>query len=351
MGHLFIFERTLFNVNGTKTMLSVKQKIIVLVGPTASGKSDLGVVLAKKFGGEIISADSRQVYRGLDIGSGKITKQEMRGGPHFCLDIVSPKKVFTAKEYMRCANTAIAAIGAKKKVPIMVGGTGFYIDAALGNIPLADVAPNPALRQKLAKKSVAQLFAMLKKLDPKRARTIDAKNPMRLIRAIEIYWGNQCTPLTHSRRASARLRGFRAFLPLASLGDRAKKGEKSVHGVIGSPLHILWIGMGRSPEELKKRIGRRLTQRLPGIIREVKRLHHLGEVSWKRLYDLGLEYRFVSLYLRGKLSETDMKAQLETAIRHYAKRQMTWFRRNKKIHWISNKKNAEKLVQKFLKKK
>ena len=300
-------------------MLPVKQKIIVLVGPTASGKSDLGVALARKFEGEIISADSRQVYRGLDVGAGKITKKEMRGVPHFCLDILSPKKVFTAKEYAHCTSAAIDAIQANKKIPIIVGGTGFYIDTALGKMPLADVAPNPTLRKKLAKKSASQLFALLKKLDPKRARTIDAKNPVRLIRAIEIAIEKpHPNPLLRKERAHTQ--------------------------------QILWIGIRRSPEELKKRIEQRLIRRLPGIIKEVKKLR-LGGVSWKRLYDLGLEYRFVSLHLRGKLSETEMKTQLETAIRHYAKRQMTWFKRNKQIHWISNKKDAEKLVRNFLKKK
>ena len=323
----------------------VKQKIIVVVGPTASGKSDFGVVLARKLGGEVVSADSRQVYRGLNAGSGKITKKEMRGVKHYCLDIVSPKKIFTAKDYERCAQQAIADIAKKNKIPVIVGGTGFYIDVALGRVQLADVPPNFALRKKLAKKSALQLFAFLKKLDPKKAKNIDAKNPVRLIRAIEVLLGNQCTPFTHSRRASARLRGFRSFLPLASLVDRAKKGEKPVHGAIGFPNNILWLGIKRSPEELKKRIERRLIKRMPHIIREVKKLRDDG-VSWKRLFDLGLEYRYVSLYLQKKLDKKTMAQQLETAIRHYAKRQMTWFRRNKKIHWV-NTKTATTLVKKF----
>ena len=204
-------------------MPAVKQKIIVVVGPTASGKSDMGVSLARTFGGEIISADSRQVYRGLDIGSGKITKKEMCGVPHFCLDLASPKKIFTAKDYERCARSAIGNIRQKNKIPIFVGGTGLYIDVALGRMRLADIPPNPRLRKRLAKKTAAQLFTLLKKLDPKRARAIDAKNPVRLIRAIEIALNERIT--------SEPLNGFFALFGTVSevrqRADEEHKGAKS----------------------------------------------------------------------------------------------------------------------------
>ena len=166
--------------------MEFKRKIIVILGPTASGKSALAVKIAKKINGEIISADSRQVYKGLDIGSGKITKKEMGGISHYCLDIVSRKKIFTVVDFKKCADKAIEEIFAKNKTPIIVGGTGLYIQAIVDNIVLPKVKPDWKLRKELEKKTTEEMFAMLKKLDPKRAKNIDAKNPRRLIRAIKI---------------------------------------------------------------------------------------------------------------------------------------------------------------------
>ena len=292
----------------------MRSKIVVVVGPNASGKSEFAIRLAKKINGEVISADSRQVYKGLDIGSGKITKKEMRGVRHHCLSIANPKKIFTALDFKKCSEQAIANILSRDKTPIIVGGTGFYIDVALGRIKLGGVPPNHALRKKLAKKSAAELYKILKKLDPKRAKIIEQKNPRRLVRAIEIALVNK--PQTK----------FRSLIDLNLVWGK-----------------IIWFGIKRPPEKLKKRIRARLLKRLSGIIREVKKLHTAppagGGLSWKRLFDLGLEYRYVSLYLRGKLSKDDMVRQLEIAIWHYAKRQMTWFKRNKKIRWISNPKS------------
>ena len=226
-------------------------KIIVIVGPNASGKSDFAVRLAKKINGEIISADSRQVYKGLDIGSGKIIKKEMRGIPHHCLSIANPKKVFTALDFKNCAQKATTMIYHSGKTPIIVGGTGFYIDAALGRVKLGGVSPNLKLRKRLAGKSAAKLLKMLKKLDPKRARTIEQKNPRRLIRAIEIA----------EKRTSAKKR-------------RGDNGEESKINTSA----ITWLGIKRPPEELKKRIRNRLLRRLQGIIREVgrSRREHYG---------------------------------------------------------------------------
>lgn len=335
-----------------KSIHKMRKKIIVIVGPNASGKSNLGVFLAKKLQSEIISADSRQVYKKLNVGSGKITKKEMGGVTHHCLDIVNPKKTFTAYDYKKCAREAIQKIWRENKTPIIVGGTGFYIDATLGRVKLSNVPPNLKLRKWLTTKSVDQLFLMLKKLNLGRAKNIDKNNKVRLIRAIEIMLENQRTLFTYSRPASAGLRGFRAFLPLVppmrDFVDHAKKAEKSVQRVIGFPIkNILWIGIKRSPEDLKKRIHNRLLRRLQGIIKEIESLRKNG-LTWKRLFDLGLEYRYVSLYLRGKLSKENMLKKLETEINKYAKRQMTYFKRNKNIHWVKSKKEVKKLSQHFL---
>lgn len=317
-------------------------KIIVIVGPNASGKSSLGVKLAKKYNGEIISADSRQVYRGLNIGSGKITKKEMRGVPHHCLSIANPKKVFTALDFKRCAQKAISDILSRGKTPIIVGGTGFYIDAALGRVRLGGVPPNHALRRKLKNYSTIQLLNYLIKLDSARAKNIEQKNPVRLIRAIEIATANHASPQKH------------AYSPAGELLFSRRRAAKGFFGEHSSPLpcpllykegrwggKTIWLGIKRQPEELKKRIHKRLIARLPRIIREVKKLHAappVGEgLSWKRLFDLGLEYRYVSLYLRGKLSHLQLTNQLTSQIWHYAKRQMTWFKKNTEIKWISMK--------------
>ncbi len=166
-------------------------KLIVLLGPTASGKSDLAIKLAlflqkKSLKSEIISADSRQVYKGMDIGTGKVTKKEMRNIPHHLLDVVSPKIRFTVTQYQKLTLKKIKEIMKKNKLPIIVGGSGFYIQSIVDGLVVPHVKPNWQLRKKLEKKSVAELYKMLKKIDPNRARTIERKNPRRLIRALEI---------------------------------------------------------------------------------------------------------------------------------------------------------------------
>lgn len=164
----------------------MKKQVLVIVGPTASGKSALAVRLAKRFDGEIISADSRQVYRGLDIGSGKITEKEKGGIPHHLLDIVSPKRVFTVAQYQKLAKRKIAEIIERRKLPIICGGTGFYVQSVIDDLALPKVKPNSRLRKSLNQKTAPELFQILQKLNAKRAVKIDRNNPRRLIRAIEI---------------------------------------------------------------------------------------------------------------------------------------------------------------------
>src|SRR3989338_8537223 len=170
-------------------MISLKnkeKKVIVITGQTATGKSDWGVKIAKKFNGEVVSADSRQVYTGLNIGTGKVTKKEMRGVLHHLIDVANPTRVFTVAEYQKLARKKIDEILKKGKLPIIVGGTGFYIDVLLGDVTLSSTPPNKLLRKKLKQKTAQELFSILKKIDPAKALTIDKHNPVRLIRAIEI---------------------------------------------------------------------------------------------------------------------------------------------------------------------
>lgn len=274
--------------------------LIVILGQTATGKSAYAVALAQEINGEIISADSRQVYKGLNLGTGKVTKKEMGGIPHHLLDVANPSQQFSVANYQELTKKAIEKIHKKNKIPILVGGTGFYLDAVIHGTKLPEVPPNATLRKKLAKLSAERLFAMLKKIDPLRAQTIDAKNPVRLIRAIEIA---------------------------KALGHVPKVITTNKYPVIK-------IGIMLPDEVLKERIHTRLLDRLTqGMLREAIRLHRDG-LSWRRMEELGLEYRYMARHLQGKITHNQMLQQLENEIWKYAKRQKTWFKRDKEIIWI-----------------
>ncbi len=277
-----------------------KPKIYVIVGPTASGKTAYSIKLAKKVKGEIISADSRQVYKGLDIGSGKVTKKEMAGIPHHLLDIANPKKVFTVADFKKLAEKKIREILDRGKTPIIVGGTGFYIQAIVDDLILPEVPPDKKLRAELKKLTTAKLFNLLKKLDPARAKTIDSQNPVRLIRAIEI----------------AQVMGK---VPESGLHDPQYNFEV--------------IGIKIPQEKLNTKIHERLAKRMKkGLIGEVKKLHENG-LSWKRMEELGLEYRYLGRFLQNKITKQEMLTQLEREIIKYSKRQMTWFKKDQRIKW------------------
>ena len=284
------------------TSTARRPKIIVILGPNASGKTALAIAIAKKFNGEIISADSRQVYRGMDIGTGKVTKREMRGIPHHLLDVASPKKTFTVARYQVLGRRAIKKILKKGKLPIIVGGTGFYIDALLYDYALPAIKPDPALRRKLEKESAEALFKKLRRLDPRRAKRIDRHNKRRLVRALEIIIGTgKPVPVLRRKKPS---------------------------------FDVLKLGIKLPQEILKARIRKRLRMRLKkGMVEEVKRLRR-GGVSLKRLDNFGLEYRYISRYLQGLLTKKEMIDLIEKESWRYAKRQMTWFRKDKTIRWL-----------------
>lgn len=286
-----------------------KPKILTIVGPTASGKSDLAVKIAEKYNGEIISADSRQVYKGLNIGTGKITKKEMRGVPHHLLDVADPKKRFTVSDFKDLADKAIEEIASRGKLPILCGGTGFYIDAVVNNVLLPDVKPDNVLRKKLFKKSNDALFKMLQKMDSERAKSIDKRNKIRVIRAIEI-----------------------------------SKALGKVPPITADPkFKTIFIGIKMDKEMLQERISKRLISRLKkGMINEAKKLH-AGGLSYKRMEELGLEYRFLAQLLQNKISKIELITKLNTEIWHYARRQIQWFKRNKKIKWFALKEKGHEI--------
>jgi len=287
-------------------------KIIAVIGPTASGKSGLGIFLAQKLKGEVISADSRQVYKGMDTGTGKVSKREQKLIPHHLLDVADPKRYFSASRFKKLAEKAIKEILKKGGVPVIVGGTGFYIDTLVGKFSLPEVKPNKKLRSHLEKFNTDHLFKVLKKLDPDRAAAIDKNNKPRLVRALEI---------------------------VLITGKPVPKLDPTSH------YQVLWLGV--NSKDLGKRIKQRLEKRLKqGMIQEVKKLRCQG-VSFKRLEKFGLEYYWVARYLQNKITLEKMKKELLQDIFQYSKRQMTWFKKNHDIHWIQNQNQALKLARKF----
>jgi tRNA dimethylallyltransferase len=294
----------------------MEKQVIAIVGQTATGKSQLGITLAKKFHGVIVSADSRQVYRGLDIGSGKVSKREQRATPHYLLDVADPRRTYTVAQYVHAARKAIHKMHQRGQTPILVGGTGFWIDALLLGTSIPAVPPNPRLRKRLGKRTAAALFAQLQRLDSRRAKNIDRHNPIRLIRALEIV-------LTTKKP-----------VPAATTEQR---------------YDVLWLGLQQPIQKLRVAIHTRLRRRLrTGMVAEVRKLLQRG-VPAKRLFNLGLEYRYVTRFLQRELTREEMFEQLENAIVQYAKRQRTWFARNHNIHWVKNTREATALVRNFLK--
>lgn len=298
-----------------------KNKLLVILGPTASGKSDLAIKLAKMFDGEIVSADSRQIYKGMDIGTGKVKIESINndlyseGARHHLLDVADPKEYFSVSQYQKLAVQAIKDIQKRGKLPILCGGTGLYLSAVTEGWQLSDVPPDNALRQKLERLSNEGLLLKLRALDPKRAKTIDKSNRRRLIRAIEI----------------ATLKGY-----VPSLKKTPPAWD------------ILILGIKKDKKELRELILARLEKRLKeGMIDEVRSLKDNG-VSSGRLEDFGLEYRWVNRYLEKKIPLPEMKKKIHQHSCQYAKRQMTWFKKIPDVRWIDNDNEAAQSVSDFV---
>ena len=330
-------------------------KSLVILGPTSSGKSSLAIDVAKQWNGEIISADSRQVYRGMDIGTGKVPKdtlqqttdnepQEISGAalsaarcelyvsegvPHHLLDVADPNDDYNISHFLRDARAAIGDIASRGKLPIVCGGTGFWIQALVEHQTLPNIPPDPSLREALSQKTPEELFEMLARLDPKRTEIIDQKNPRRLIRAIEIAKFKE----QDARSTEQKPPDPRSLIPTYC----------SLILALCPPKDIL-------DAKIKARLDARFAE---GMIDEVAQLHE-NNISWERLDAFGLEYRWISRFLRGIIDEQEMKERLFFDSIHYAKRQMTWIRRwqksNPTLHIVATKENALALTEEFLKK-
>ncbi len=295
-------------------------KLIVVLGPTASGKSSLGISLAQRFHGEVVSADSRQVYRGLDIGTAKVTAEEQTIVPHHLLDIADVKETYTVSQFQRQAIVAINAIAARGSQPFLVGGSPHYIQVVVDNLDIPAIPPQPALRAELEARSLVDLLAQLEELDPQSAAVIDRNNPRRVIRALEVCLASG-KPFSEQRKIAAPL------------------------------YNSLLLGLHWPRPELYQRIDQRVDERMQqGMVQEVRDLLARG-VSHERLEALGLEYRFIGRWLRGEFpGEHIMVERLKFAIHDFTRRQLTWFRKDSRIVWIAgtHPEHAEKLVQAFV---
>lgn len=296
----------------------MNNKLVVIAGTNASGKSGLGIELAQKYNAEIISADSRQVFKGLDLGSGKVTEEEMRGIKHYLLDVAGPNDFFSLSQYQKLAYEAIDRVLESGKTPFLVGGTGLYINAVTDGYSLSDASPDPELRKQIEAKSIQELIDLIREKAPEALEKLDLCNKRRLERAAE-------------------------------------------KAVIGAPMNLpsekryetLVLGVTWPKEKLHKRIEERLDRRLEqGMIEEVIRLREEGATD-EFLYKLGLEYRYILMYLRGEFTtREEFRGELFKEIRHLAKEQMTWFRKRKDITWLDMEKDpyeeAVRLIDDFL---
>jgi tRNA dimethylallyltransferase len=294
-------------------------KLVVILGPTASGKTDLAIKIAKKFGGEVVSADSRQIYRGMDIGTAK--PLELHGVPHHLIDIKNPNQKYTVAEFKKDAIKAIKNIQKRGKLPILAGGTGLYIKAVVENLDIPKVKANPLLRRKIEKemqeRGLDYVFQKLIKLDPEAVYIVDPKNPRRVIRALEVVLLTK-KPFSRQRK-------------------------------IGKPVFdVLEIGISVPNEKLKEKIDKRAEQMVKdGLAREVESLIKKYGINQQAFDAIG--YREIAEHLSGKITLAQALEKIKTNTWHFAKRQTTWFNSDSKIRWVKNYKEAEKLVKEFVK--
>jgi len=311
------------------------QKLIVILGPTAAGKTSLALKLAQEFDGEIISADSRQIYRGMDIGTDKIKNgglkqtppasrpkidklfyDQIKGINHYLIDIVNPDEEYTLAQFKKDAVTAIQDIQKRGKLPFLVGGTGLYIKAVVDNLQIPSVPPDEAIRSELEAMNNEKLMAELEKLDPVSAKKIDLNNKRRLIRAVEV----------------CRITG-------QPFSEQTKKGEQL--------FDILQIGLKAPREKLYERIEQRVEEMFTeGLLEEVKGLAEKYSSDLPAMSGIG--YKEVGQYLQNKISLEETKELIKRNSRRYAKRQLTWFKRDERIKWVEDYKRIKLIIEKLI---
>lgn len=294
-------------------------RIVCIVGPTSSGKTALSVEVAKKFNGEIINADARQIYHGFVIGTGQPTKEEQQGIPHHLFGFLEADRVYSVAEWKQSALDLIQDISSRVKLPVLVGGTGMYLQALVDNYEPPTVPAQPELRAELAGRSLEQLIRALERLDPDAVTWVDLKNRRRVERAIEV---------------------------VTTTGKSFKEQRLQ-----GKPLvDALLIGLQRSPEELRTRINAAIDQMFArGWKEEVANLHASG-ISWDAPAMTSIGYRDVGELLREEVTLEEAREHIQTATWHYAKRQLTWFKKDQRIQWHQSHENTLRAVSAFLEK-
>ena len=304
-----------------------KKPLIILTGPTAVGKTKASIGLAKAIGGEIISADSMQVYRHMDIGSAKITKEEMADVPHYLIDVLEPEEEFHVVRFQQMAKAAMADIYSRGKIPIIVGGTGFYIQALLYDIDFTENEGDSVYREKLEalakEKGAAYLHGQLAMVDPKSAEEIHANNIKRVIRALEFYHQTGQKVSEHNER------------------ERQKE----------SPYQFCYFVLNDRRECLYERIDQRVDQMIRnGLVQEVQTLKERG--CTKQMVSMqGLGYKEIFSYLEGDCSLEEAVYIIKRDTRHFAKRQLTWFKRERDVIWVQKDElnyDDKKLLQSLL---
>ncbi len=303
----------------------MKPKVVVIVGPTASGKTKLSIELAKRVGGEIISSDSMQIYKDMDIGTAKVTEEEKEGIKHYLVDFVSPDERYTVSDFKRDAESAIKEILSHGKVPIVVGGTGLYVDSLVLGIDYQEMNFDEAYRNELMAKAeseegLKELYEEAERIDPEAIKKISPNDKKRIVRILEIYKATGKNKTEHERLS--RLRG-------------TEYNYK-----------VFAINMDR--EKLYDRINRRVDIMMDsGLVDEVKFL--LNKYDSFPTAMQGLGYKEVVPYLNGEYSQEEMVEKIKQESRHYAKRQLTWFRKNKDIIWLDAEDGIDSNVERILK--
>ncbi len=304
-------------------------RVLCIVGPTSSGKTDLGIELAKKFHGEVINADARQVYKWFSLGTGKPQdgKWVVRGGkrvfmvqdiPHHLMDVLMPKKIFTVAEWRKRAMKTVHEIIARGHLPIVVGGTGLYVQALVDNYHIPSVPPQAAYREAMESKTLDELLALLHQVDPGASKVVDMQNRRRVVRALEV--------VTYTGKSFA--------------SQRSKEEPEA---------EFLMIAVNRPREELYARINQQVDHMVEnGWAKEIRSLHERG-IDWDAPAMTAIGYREIAAFVRGECTLEEAVEKTKMATRHYAKRQMTWFKRDTRIHWIDEPEEATALVKKWIK--
>lgn len=316
-----------------------KIPLIAVVGPTASGKTDVGVRIAQALDGEVLCVDSRTVYRGMDIGTAKVqgaVGDKWASGwvierlfepapvmvedvPHWGIDLVNPDEAFTVADFVAYAKKKIADIVARGKVPVLVGGTGLYFRALLDGLTLTDVEPNAALRAELESTPTEELVEMLGALDPDAAANIDASNRRRVVRALEI---------------------------VKTTGQTLREQQK----VVKTPYEVCWIGVEREREELYRRIDERVDAMIAqGLIDEARKLNETYGAESQAMSGIG--YRQLATFFQGKMKLREAVERIKFDTHHYAKRQLTWFKADVRVQWVASTQEALLLAHKHVEQK